>query len=265
MSMIKDGALAGKVAFITGGTSGINLGIAKRFAKAGAKVTVLGRKPEKAEAARKEIEAVGGAGCALDVTADVRDPVALGAAFEKAKAAFGAIDVLVCGAAGNFPSPALAMSPNGFKAVIDIDVLGTFNAARVGYEHLKTPGACIINISAPQAGIPALMQSHVCAAKAGVDMITKTLALEWGPLGVRVNSIWPGAIDGTEGMQRLAPDEESRKKIMNAIPLQSWGTPDDIAELALFLSTPSARYITGSILACDGGMSLVGFGSLTPS
>ena len=204
-SAIKDGALQGKAAFITGGTSGINLGIAKRFAQAGAKVTVLGRKADKAEAARKEIEAVGGAGCALDVIADVRDPAALGEAFAKAKTAFGEIDVLVCGAAGNFPAPALAMSPNGFKAVIDIDLLGTFNACRIGYEHLRKPGATIVNISAPQAGIPALMQSHVCAAKAGVDMITKTLALEWGPLGVRVNSIWPGAIDGKVIDSVLAP------------------------------------------------------------
>jgi NAD(P)-dependent dehydrogenase (short-subunit alcohol dehydrogenase family) len=261
-SAFQDRILAGKTAFITGGTSGINLGIARRFVAAGAKVTVLGRKVEKAAAARAELEAIGGVGCALEVIADVRQPDAMIAAFATAVEKFGELDILIAGAAGNFPAPALAMSPNAFKSVIDIDVLGTFNAARLGYEHLRKPGASIINISAPQAGLAALMQSHVCAAKAGVDMVTKTLAMEWGPMGVRVNSIWPGAVAGTEGFERLAPSDDIRTRMASLLPLQSFATPEDIAELALFLSTDSARYITGSILQCDGGLSLVGFTAL---
>jgi NAD(P)-dependent dehydrogenase (short-subunit alcohol dehydrogenase family) len=258
--VLKDNLLQGKTAFITGGTSGINLGIAKRFAKAGAKVAVLGRNPEKAQKAKDELAALGPAACA--VTADVRDPKALEAALVEAKGQVGAFDILVCGAAGNFPAPALGMSPNGFKSVMDIDVLGTFNACRLAYEHMNVPGACVLNISAPQAGHAVPFQAHVCAAKAGVDMITRTLAMEWGPLGVRVNSIWPGAVDGTEGMARLAPTEESRATITQKLPIQRFAQPEDIAEMALFLCSPGAAYVTGSVIAVDGGMSLVGMGNL---
>jgi NAD(P)-dependent dehydrogenase (short-subunit alcohol dehydrogenase family) len=258
--VLRDGILAGKTAFITGGTSGINLGIARRFARAGAAVCLLGRNPEKAAAAAATIAASGDA--AMAVTADVRDAKALEAAFLEARAQLGEIDILVCGAAGNFPAPALGMSPNGFKAVVDIDVLGTFNACRLGFEHLRRPGAAILNVSAPQAGQPVALQAHVCAAKAGVDMITKTLAIEWGPLGVRVNSIWPGAVEGTEGMDRLAPSEESRKTLAERLPLQRFAQTDDIAEMALFLCSPGAAYVTGSVIVVDGGMSLVGMGAL---
>src|SRR6185503_12328626 len=115
-----------------------------------------------------------------------------------------------------------------FKAVVDIDVLGTFNACRLVFDHLRKPGACVLNVSAPQSMHPAPLQVHVCAAKAGVDMMTKALAIEWGPLGVRVNSIWPGAVDGTEGMTRLAGDEQSKDKMKAVLPLKRLATFDDI-------------------------------------
>lgn len=263
-SAITSPILKDQHAFITGGTSGINLGIARRFVAAGARVTVLGRKADKAKAAADELNAIA-AGHAKDVIADVRDPAALDAAFTAASAAFGPIDILVCGAAGNFPAPALAMSPNAFKSVVDIDLLGTFNACRVGHAFLRPTGASITVISAPQAGLPTLMQCHVCAAKAGVDMLTKTLALEWGPMGIRVNGIWPGPIAGTEGMERLTPDEESRARLEKSMPLQRYGTPADVAEMALWLSSSSASFVTGSIFNCDGGLSLIGFGGMFPS
>lgn len=262
-SAITTPILSGQHAFITGGTSGINLGIARRYVEAGAKVTVLGRKPDKAKAAADSLNAIA-SDHALDVIADVRDPAALGAAFQTAVARFGPIDVLVCGAAGNFPAPALAMSPNAFKSVVDIDLLGTFNACRVGHEHLRAPGARVVVISAPQAGLPTLMQSHVCAAKAGVDMLTRCLALEWGPMGIRVNGIWPGPIAGTEGMERLTPDDETRKKLETTLPLQRYGTPEDVAELALWLASTSSSYVTGSIMNVDGGLSLIGFHGMMP-
>jgi NAD(P)-dependent dehydrogenase (short-subunit alcohol dehydrogenase family) len=154
------------------------------------------------------------------------------------------------------------MSSKGFKAVIDIDVIGTFNACRAAFEFFKKPGAVVINISAPQAYIPMPMQAHVCAAKAGVDMITRVLAMEWGALGIRVNSISPGPIDGTEGMARLAPSEEMRSKVSNMIPLQRMGQVEEIADLALFLCSPAAKYITGAIMVCDGGQSLMGGGAM---
>ncbi|XXF76681.1 SDR family oxidoreductase [Myxococcaceae bacterium GXIMD 01537] len=255
--VFQDGLLKGKVAFITGGSSGINLGIAERFVKAGAKVVINGRNVEKLEGAVKGLQAHG---TAMGVAADVRDYAAVEKAFQTARDAYGEIDILVCGAAGNFPAPAIGMSSNGFKAVMEIDVLGTYNACRAAFEHLRKPGACVINISAPQAYLPMALQAHVCAAKAGVDMLAKVLAIEWGGTGVRVNCITPGPIDDTEGMRRLAPGEEGRQKLAQALPLQRFGTRDDIAQLALFLASPAASYITGAVMVCDGGQSLLGGG-----
>lgn len=251
----------GKVAFVTGGGSGINLAIAERFAAHGARVTLVGRTKEKLDAAAARINEAGGE--AMGQPADVRSPEALTAALQATQQRWGEIDFLICGAAGNFPAPAVMMSPNGFKSVVDIDVLGTFNACRLAFEFLRKPGASIINISAPQAQLPMAMQAHVCAGKAGVDMITRTLAVEWGPAGVRVNSIWPGPIEQTEGMDRLTPDEATREKLRAVLPLQRFGRKDEVADLALFLCSPAAAYITGSVMACDGGMSLMGAGALT--
>jgi len=237
---------------VFGGTSGINLGIAEAYAKCGATVGVVGRNPEKAEAARQAVAAHGGD--AFCYSADVRDYEAVSGVYKSfVNDAGGSIDILVSGAAGNFPAPALGMSPNGFKSVIDIDLMGTFHVLRAGFEHLTQPGASIINISAPQANIAMPLQSHVCAAKAGVDMITRTLAIEWGPMGLRVNSVIPGPIDGTEGMARLAPTEKMRNAVEKAVPLQRMGTLGDVADVCLFLASDAARYVTGVILPADGG------------
>jgi NAD(P)-dependent dehydrogenase (short-subunit alcohol dehydrogenase family) len=259
MSVFRDNLLEGKTAFVAGGTSGINLAIARRLAGAGAKVTVLGRNAEKAQKAAEGIAGEGGV--SAHASADVRDYGAMAAAFAEHRARFGEIDVLVNGAAGNFPAPALGMSSNGFRAVVDIDLMGAFHGARAAYEHLRKPGAVVLNISAPQAFQAAPLQSHVCAAKAGVDMLTRCLAIEWGASGVRVNSITPGPIDETEGMYRLAPTEEHRQRALGGVPLGRFGNKDEIADLALFLCTPAASYITGAVLVCDGGQSLLGFGS----
>ena len=251
------GLFAGKVVFVTGGSSGINLAIATAFGELGAKVAINGRKVEKLEAAVAGLRAKGIT--AEGYPADVRDYAAVEGALESAVKAFGGpIDVLVCGAAGNFPAPVAMMSSNGFKAVMDIDVLGSFNACRAVFERMTKPGGVIIAISAPQAQVPYPMQAHVCAAKAGDDMLMKTLAMEWGPVGVRVMSIWPGPIDDTEGMQRLAGDPAVKEKVEKALPLQRFGTKDEVAQLALFLASPAAKYITGSVHAVDGGMSLIG-------
>lgn len=250
--------MAGKHALITGGGSGINLAIARRYASTGATVSLIGRTKEKLDAAANEIRKAGGK--AAGYPCDVRDYDALAAAIKAARTASGEIDLVVCGAAGNFPAPALGMSANGFKAVIDIDLLGTFNTCRAVFEHLKRPGASIINISAMQAFTPTPMQAHVCAAKAGVDMLTKCLAIEWGVEGVRVNSIAPGAVDDTEGMRRLAPSPEIRQQLTRAIPLKRFATKDEIADLALFLSSDTARFITGAVVVCDGGQSIAGLG-----
>ncbi len=251
--------LAGKNAVITGGGSGINFAIASCYAEQGAKVALIGRTKETLDQAAEWIRARGGE--ASGHPADVRDYDALAAALKAANDAHGPIDLLVCGAAGNFPAPALGMSANGFKSVVDIDLLGTFNTCRAAFEYFRRPGASIINISAMQAFTPMAMQAHVCAAKAGVDMLTKCLALEWGPQGVRVNSIAPGAVDDTEGMKRLAPTPQIREKFARGVPLGRFATKDEIAHLALFLSGDAAQFITGAIVVCDGGQSLVGLGA----
>ena len=247
----------GRHVFVAGGSSGINLGIAEEFAKQGAKVSICSRKADRVAAA---VETLKGhkAGGAFGQAADVRDYAQVEAALKAAKAAFGQIDVLVSGAAGNFVAPALGMSANAFKTVVDIDLLGTFNVFRAGFEFLKKPGAACIAISAPQAQLPYAFQAHVNAAKAGVDMLVKTLAVEWGREGVRVNSIIPGPIADTEGMARLAPTEEARQAAAKSVPLQRYGQKSEIGHAAMFLASPLAAYITGVVLPVDGGMLLMG-------
>jgi NAD(P)-dependent dehydrogenase (short-subunit alcohol dehydrogenase family) len=245
-----------KHVLIAGGTSGINFGIAEGFAKARADVSVFSRSQDKVDAAVAKLEEHGAK--AAGGTADVRDPDAVQAVLAELTEVLGPIDVLVSGAAGNFPAPALGMSPNGFGSVVGIDLLGSFHVLRFAFEHLRTPGASIINISAPQAFLPMAFQSHVCAAKAGVDMLTKTLAMEGGPAGVRVNSLVPGPIDGTEGMERLLVDKSKKEHLTQTVPLQRLGSVEDCADVALFLASDMARYVSGAILPVDGGWSLAG-------
>jgi NAD(P)-dependent dehydrogenase (short-subunit alcohol dehydrogenase family) len=254
--IFRERLLAAKTAFVTGGGSGINLRIAERFAEHGARVMLLGRTQEKLDRAVDGIQASGGT--AASFAADVRDYNAVAAALARTRELYGEIDILLCGAAGNFPAPASAMSANGFKAVVDIDLLGTFNTCRAAWEHLRKPGASVISISATHGFRPVAWQAHVCAAKAGVDMLTRVLAAEWGPAGVRVNCISPGPVDDTEGMRRLAPTEEARQAITATIPLGRYATRDEIADLALFLCSEAATYITGTVVVCDGGQSVAG-------
>ena len=254
--VFKSGLLQGKVAFITGGSSGINLGIADAFARHGARLAILGRSQERLDKALQQLRAHGGE--AEGYSADVRDAAAVAEALRRAHGRFGPIDVLVSGAAGNFLAPALGMSPNGFKTVVDIDLLGSFNVLRAAHEFLRKPGASVISISASQAFVPTPYQAHVCAAKSGVDMLTRVLAMEWGGDGIRVNSIVPGPIEGTEGMRRLAPNDAERARMTARVPLRRYGTTDDIAGIAMVLSSPLGAYVTGVVLPVDGGISLSG-------
>lgn len=247
---------AGCSVIVIGGTSGINLGIARAFADAGARLGVASRRPEKVEAAAAGLSRDGRP--ALGYVLDVRDATAVAEAISAFAAEAGPIDVLVSGAAGNFPALARDLSPNGFKAVVDIDLLGTFNVMKAAYPHMRRPGGSLINISAPQAQVAMAHQVHVCAAKAGVDMVTRCLAIEWGPEGLRVNGVIPGPIANTEGMERLAPTPEARQLVTEGVPMRRFGSPEDVARACLFLGSAAASYVNGAVLAADGGWVLTG-------
>lgn len=247
---------AGHHVFVAGGSSGINLGIAEAFARHGAKVAIASRTPARIDEALHTLRGHGGE--AAGFAADVREPEAIASALRQAHEQFGPIDVLVSGAAGNFVAPALGMSPNGFKTVVDIDLNGSFNVLRAAHEFLRKPGASVISISAAQSFNPTPFQAHVCAAKAGVDMLIRTLAMEWGGDGIRLNAILPGPIDHTEGVRRLAPNEEARRRMLSVIPLRRFGRIEDVANMALVLSSPLAAFVTGAIVPVDGGGMLSG-------
>ena len=247
--------MKGRVAFITGGGSGINLGIAKNFAAVGADIGICGRTPERLEQAAEELQALGAR--VFTRSADVRDAGAMQHALDNCSTELGPVDVLVCGAAGNFLAPAEKLSPNGFKSVVDIDLIGSFNSVHAGFEQLRKTRGCIIFISAAMARMPHAFQLHVGAAKAGIDNMMKNLALEWGRYGIRSNSIMPGPVKDTEGMKRLStPDLEA--ELIKTIPMGRMGVVDEIGHAAVFLSSPLACHITGTILVVDGGQHLAG-------
>lgn len=244
--------MTGKNVFVAGGSSGINLGIARHFAQQGARVCLFSRSPDKLDKAVEGIATSGGK--AIAIAGDVREYDCVAGAFASTVDQLGPIDVVISGAAGNFLSPALGLSANAFKTVVDIDLIGTFNVLRASFKHLNKPGASLISISAPQGVQPQVFQSHACAAKAGINMLTKCLAMEWGPAGVRVNAISPGPIADTEGVRRIAEGEAGALAGWQArLAMRRLGTVDDIAQLAEFLSSPAADYITGTIIDCDGG------------
>jgi NAD(P)-dependent dehydrogenase (short-subunit alcohol dehydrogenase family) len=248
----------GKTVFVTGGGSGINLGVGKAFAALGANLGICGRTREKLDAAAAQLRALGAK--VVAETADVRDYSALQAAIEKTHSQLGSIDILICGAAGNFPIPAEKLSPNGFKSVIDIDLLGSFNACRASFEQLRERQGVIIFVSAGMSYVPYPYQLHVGAAKAGIDNMMRNLALEWGKYGIRCNSIVPGPIAGTEGMRRLG-GEGTAWAGSKAVPLGRFGEVEDIAQAAAFLASPLASFVTGTVLVVDGGQNLTGSSS----
>lgn len=249
------GLFQGKTVFVTGGGSGINLGIARNFAALGANVGICGRTQAKLDTAAGELRALGAKVCA--VAADVRDMAAVEHALARTREEIAPIDVLVCGAAGNFLVQAEKLSANGFKTVVEIDLIGSFNASRAAFEQLRETKGSVIFISAGMALVPHAYQVHVGAAKAGIDMMMRNLALEWGRYGIRSNSIVPGPIEGTEGMKRLS-SPEAKESMVRMIPAGRMGTVDDIGQAALFLASPLASYITGCVVICDGGSSLAG-------
>jgi len=247
--------LHGKVAFITGGATGITGGVARAFAEHAAKLAITSRKEENLIAKKQFIEENGGE--CLAVAADVREYSALETAIQKTLDHYGRIDIVVNGAAGNFLCAANELSPNGFGTVVDIDTKGTFNVCRAAFEALKESRGQIINISATLHYLATPMQIHVSAAKAGVDAITRNLSVEWGRHGIRVNGIAPGPIEDTEGMKRLLIPE-LKDKIMRKIPVGRFGRIEDIENAALYLASDAASFVNGVTLVVDGGSWLLG-------
>jgi len=245
-----DGLLKDRVAFVTGGGTGITGGVARALAEAGAGVALVSRKMDHLQPAADAINNNGGN--ALPVAADVRNVEQVEQAIAKTIEHFGKIDIVLNGAAGNFLCSAEELSPNGFGAVVDIDLKGTFNVCRAAFAQLKEHRGQILNITATLHYLGTPMQLHVSAAKAGVDALTRNLAVEWGRYGIRVNGIAPGPIEDTEGMKRLIP-EPVKERLRKGIPLGRFGRIADIEKAAVFICSEAASYINGTVLVVDGG------------
>lgn len=247
--------LAGKHVFIAGGTRGFMLDMAKDFAKLGCSVTVGSRNEQNCSDAQKELNAINPKTQAISF--DVRNYDDVTAALKNSFDFYGAFDVVIAAQAGNFQAPANQISANGFKTIIEIDLIGTFNLFRGSWDFLKKPGASLIAISTPSARQPVTNQAHVCSAKAGINMLIKCLALEWGVSGVRVNGISPGPVKNSFGMdQVIAASQEVQERVLSMVPLGRYAESSEISKLGQFLASEESSYITGTILDIDGGMQL---------
>lgn len=246
------GTFDGAVVVVTGGGTGLGKAIAVEFARLGARIAIISRDPRHHEAGLEAVEAVGGRGIAAP--ADVRDASQVETAFDSIVETLGLPDVLVNNAAGNFPVPAEELSPNGWRAVTQIVLDGTFFCSReLARRHIAagSPGA-IINIGASYAWTGGPGFAHSAAAKAGVKNMTETLAVEWAPYGIRVNCLVPGLFPHAEESadikavpgRGLAEDRSS--------PAMRTGELRELGWAATFLASPFAAYITGATLTVDG-------------
>ncbi len=263
-TVFRAGLFDGQVALITGGATGIGFGIAELLGSLGAHVVIASRKLEHLDAAAATLRERGSR--VSVATVDVRDPERVKAMVEQVQRDAGRIDLLVNNAAGNFYAPSETLSPNAWKAVIEIDLNGTFFCSQAVLPLMKAQnGGRIVSISMTlhYRGWP--LMAHATAAKAGIDALTRTLALEWARYGIRVNAVAPGPIP-TEGVRKAfappggsgVPDVFAVERALEdyarkSIPLRRWGAPNDIANAVAFLASPAGDWITGSILVVDGG------------
>lgn len=251
MTVFATDALEGKVALITGGATGIGKQIAITLGQHGAKLFIASRKQESLETAVSDLEALG-LECQYAIC-DVRESDQVEAMIQSIIEHYGQLDIVVNNAAGNFPAPISGISYNGFKTIVDIDLLGTYNVTRAAFDaYLQDHGGNIVNITAPFQNGGVSFQAHVAAAKSGVDSLTRSCAVEFGPHNIRVNAVAPGATGETEGMERFT--QASPEYGVNC-PLGFVGNKSDIANAVLFLVSPAAAYISGQIICVDGGSS----------
>lgn len=247
----KPGMFKGKVAFVTGGAGTICRVQTEALVLLGADAVILGRNAEKTERVAKEILRLRDGAKVLGIgNTDVREIQSLAKAVETTVQELGRIDFVIAGAAGNFLADFNHLSANAFKSVVSIDLLGSFNTVKACFNELKKSKGSVLFVSATlhYHGLP--FQLHVSAAKAGVDALLNSLAVELGPLGIRCNCIAPGGIEGTEGMLRLMNDDTD---VGEKVPLARWGTTRDIAEATVYLFSPAASYVTGTVQVVDGG------------
>jgi 2,4-dienoyl-CoA reductase [(3E)-enoyl-CoA-producing], peroxisomal len=282
-SVFQPGMLAGQVALITGGGSGIGFGISQLIAALGAHVVLASRKRDILEAAATRLREAGGQATVAPL--DVRDPESVQRVVTQVTQDLGRIDLLVNNAGGNFYAPSATLSPNAWRSVIEIDLSGTFFCSQAVAAVMRAQGGgriVSISMTLHYRGWPQM--AHATAAKAGIDALTRTLAVEWAPWGIRVNAVAPGPIP-TEGVRRaFAPQRVASSRThggtspadpgaatetgpadvfalesaltdyaRRAIPLGRWGTPRDIANMVAFLASSAGDWITGAILVVDGG------------
>ncbi|HWP83583.1 MAG TPA: 2,4-dienoyl-CoA reductase [Terriglobia bacterium] len=251
--MLPANTLQGQVAIITGGGTGLGRAMALEFARLGAKIVIASRNPEHLEPTVVELK---GTGCeAISVVTDIRDPAQVDHMIQKAKERFGAVDILVNNAAGNFICKAEDLSPNGWRVVVDIVLNGTFFCSRAAGKEMITSGrgGKILNVLASYAWTGGPGTVHSAAAKAGVLAMTRTLAVEWARHKIRVNAITPGRVETEGAGSKLWSTPEARARMLAEIPVGRMGTCEEIAMGASYLVSPYADYINGENLTMDGG------------
>ena len=251
--MFIPGLLNERVAIVTGGGTGLGLAIARRLGTLGARVAIASRSREHLDAGRASLAADGVDALALQV--DVRDPENVEQMVQAAVAQFGTVDILINNAAGNFICRAEDLSPNGWKAVVDIVLNGSFYCSRAVGRHLiaSRRAGSIVSILANYVWTGSAGTVHSASAKAGVMAMTQTLASEWAPHGIRVNAVAPGPIESPGAAKQLWDTPDAVDRITAMVPLGRWGKPDEVADAVAFLVSPHAGYITGEILTLDGG------------
>ena len=251
--MLADGCYEGKVALVTGGGSGMGRAMALEFARLGADVVVSGRRPEPLEETVALVEASGGMAAAAP--ADVRDPEQVDAMVAAAVERFGGVDVLVNNAAGNFVVRAEDLSPNGWRAVVSIVLDGGWLCTRAAGRQMiaQGRGGAVLSVVASYAWTGGPGTVHSAAAKAGLIAMTKTLAVEWAPHGIRVNTICPGPTDTEGAGAALWPDQADRERVEATVPLGRMATVEEIGWWTTALCSPFASYVTGMNFTIDGG------------
>ena len=254
ISMLPDGIFAGKTAFVTGGGTGLGLAVSRRLGGLGANIVCASRDTGHHDRLLAFGQEEGFE--VLSAALDVREPDDVKRVVNEACERFGGLDVLINNAAGNFVRPALLLAPKGFKAVIDIALNGVFYVSREVGRRMREKGGTIVNISAPYAstGKPGVV--HSACAKAGVEAMTRSLAAEWAPYGIRVNAVSPGPFESRGAADRLWPSKEIEQAFLDQIPLGRFGTAEEIAELVCFLASPASPWITGASWLADGGWTL---------